>query len=58
MAYAHTLFTIDEELIKSIGGKELLLFDDVLTTGATMVAAYKSFEKIGITQVQSFSIFR
>lgn len=60
LSYANEQLKYDvnqTELLIS-GEKEIVIFDDVLTSGASMVAAYRSLYKAGIQNVSSLSIFR
>ena len=44
--------------IKGIGEKTVIIFDDIYTTGATVVSAYRALRAAGINNLESVSIFR
>lgn len=60
LTYANEQLRYDDELrdVLIASGKEVVIFDDVLTSGASMVAAYRSLYKAGVSNISSLSIFR
>lgn len=60
LAYANEQLRYDDNQTEILisSEKEIVIFDDVLTSGASMVAAYRSLYKAGIQNISSLSIFR
>lgn len=60
LAYANEQLRYDDNQTELLilSEKEIVIFDDVLTSGASMVAAYRSLYKAGIQNISSLSIFR
>ena len=53
---AESMLVTDERFVPSVEGRCALLFDDVVTTGASMSAAVKRLRKLGVDRVLCLSI--
>ena len=49
-------FAVPERLRPQLQGKRVLLVDDVMTTGSTLLACARALRKAGVKQVQSVTL--
>ena len=52
------MFYVDAKDIKSLKGKSVVVFDDVMTTGATLNEIARTLKMIGVTRVSNWVLLR
>ncbi len=51
-------FAVTQRRLSQVAGKRILLFDDIVTTGATIAAAAKALQRAGAAEIVAFAIAR